>query len=176
MTKEKSVEKKIERYWNTAQLCKTNNQKITFFNENQEAFILDPDAAEDTKNEYWKQQGMDDDDIEEFEESALLGDGYPDEYKVFAFDFLMTNVKAFTGMKKTSINEMVGLISPEKLQERLDDEGISYNSQDAEDEVMLLLERKAQKKGFNVSEDDLEAATKIAIQEMIDWIDDNYEV
>ena len=40
---------------------------------------------------------------------------------------------------------------------------------------MLLLEKRAKKKGLNVSEDDLEAATKLAIQEMRDWIDDNYE-
>ena len=34
---------------------------------------------------------------------------------------------------------------------------------------------KIKKKQLNLSEDDLEAATKIAIQGMRDWIDDNYE-
>ena len=176
MTKKQSFEQKIQQYWNVAQLCKTNNQKVTFFDENQEAFKLDPDAEEDAKNDYWQQKGMDDDYIEEFEESALLGEGYPDEYKVFAFDFLITSGKAYSNMTTTSLDEIVGLITPEKLQEKLDNEGISYNSSDAEDEVMLILERRAKKNGLNVSEDDLEAATKSAIQEMRDWIDDNYDI
>ena len=176
MTKQENFEQKIQQYWNIAQLCKTSKQKITFFNESQEAFNLDPDAAEDAKSEYWKEKAMDDDDIEEFEENALLGDGYPDDYKIFAFDFLITNGKVYSNLTATSLDEIVGLISPEKLQEKLDDEGIAYNGSEAEDEIMLILERKAKKKGFNVSEDNLEAATKIAIQEMRDWIDDNYEV
>ena len=176
MTKEQSFEQKVQHYWNIAQLCKASKQKITFFDENQEAFNLDPDTGEDAKNEYWEQKGMDDDDIEEFEESALLGDGYPDDYKVFAFDFLITRGKAFSKMTSASSDEIVGLITPEKLQEKLDDEGISYNGSEAEDEVMLIIERRAKKKGLNVSEDDLEAATKIAIQDMRDWIDDHYEV
>ena len=176
MTKQQSFDQKVQQYWNIAQLCRTKNQKITFFDENQEAFNLDPDAGEDAKNEYWEQKGMDDDDIEEFEESALLGDGYPDDYKVFAFDFLMANGQAYSKLTTTSVDQIVKLITPEKLQEKLDDEGISYNESDAEDEVMLILEKRAKKKGFNVSEDDLEAATKIAIQEMRDWIDDNYEI
>ena len=174
MTKEQNLEQKVQQYWNIAQLCKTNKQKITFFDENQEAFKLDPDAEEDGKNEYWEQKGMDDDDIEEFEESALLGDGYPAEYKVFAFDFLIASGKVYSSMTKTSLGEIVGLISPEKLQEKLDNEGISYNGSEVEDEVMLVLERRAKKKGLNVGEDDLEAATKIAIQNMRDWIDDHY--
>ncbi len=176
MTKKQTLEQQIQQYWNIAQLCKTNKQKITFFNENQEAFKLDPDVVEDAKNEYWEQQGMDDDDIEEFEESALLGDGYPDEYKVFAFDFLITSSKAYSTMTTSSLEEIVGLISPEKLQEKLDNEGISYSGSEAEDEVMLILERRAKKKGLNFSEDVLEAATKNALQEMRDWIDDNYEI
>jgi len=176
VTKKQSLEQKIQQYWNIAQLCKSENQKVTFFDENQEAFKLDPDAEEDAKNEYWEKKGMDDDDIEEFEESALLGDGYPNEYKVFAFDFLIANGKVYSEMTKTSLDEIVGLISPEKLQENLDDEGIAYSGSEAEDEVMLILERKAKKKGLNISEDDLEAATKAAIQEMRDWIDDNYEM
>ncbi len=175
MTKEQSLEQKVQQYWNIAQLCKNNKQKITFFDENQEAFTLDPEAGEDAKNEYWEQKGMSDDDIEEFEESALLGDGYPDDYKVFAFDFLITCGKAYSKITSSSVVEIVKLITPEKLQERLDDEGISYNGSEAEDEVMFILEKKAKKKGLNVSEDDLESATKIAIQEMRDWIDDNFE-
>ena len=176
VTKEQSLEQKIQHYWNIAQLCKTDKQKIIFFDENQEAFDLDPDTGEDTKNEYWKDKGMDDDDIEEFEESALLGDGYPDEYKVFAFDFLLSSGEIYSKMKTTSLDEIVQLISPENLQEKLDIEGIAYNGLEAEDEVMLILEKKAKKKAFHFTEDDLEAATKIAIQEMRDWIDDNYEV
>ena len=175
MTKEQTLEQKIQQYWNIAQLCKTNQQKIAFFNENQEAFNLDPDAGEDAKNEYWDQKEMDDDDIEEFEESALLGDGYPDDYKVFAFDCVITSGKAYSGITTTSLDKIVELISPEKLQEKLDDEGISYSGSEAEDEVMLILERRAKKRKLNVSEDDLEAATKTAIQELRDWIDDNYE-
>ncbi len=175
MAKELSLDKKIQHYWNIAQLCKTTKQKITFFEENQEAFNLDPDAKEDSKNEYWNKKGMDDDDIEEFEESALLGDGYPDEYKIFAFDFLISTSKTYSQMSKSSLEEIVNLITPEDLQEKLDEGGISYNGSEAEDEVMFILERRAKKKGCNISEDDLEAATKIAIQEMRDWIDDNYE-
>ena len=175
MSKEQSLQQKIQQYWNIAQLCKTDKQKITFFDENQDAFNLDPDTREDTKNEYWEDKGMNDDDIEEFEESSLLGDGYPDEYKIFAFDFLITKGKGYSEMTKTDLGEIVGLITPEKLQEKLDEEGISYSSSEAEDEVMLILEKKAKKKGLNISEDDLEAATKVSIQEMINWIDDNYE-
>ncbi len=176
MTNKQSLDQKIQQYWNIAQLCKTSNQKIIFFDENQEAFELDPDPEDDAKNEYWKKKGMDDDDIEEFEESSLLGDGYPDDYKVFAFDYLITTSKVYSNMATTSLEEIVALITPDKLQEKLDDEGISYNSADAEDEVMLILERKAKKKQLNISEDDLESATKVAIQEMKDWIDDNYEI
>ena len=175
MSKEPSLDQKVQKYWNIAQLCKSNIQKITFFNENQEAFTLDPEAGEDAKNAYWEEKNMDDDDIEEFEESALLGDGYPDEYKIFAFDFLINSAKAYSGIKTTSLDEIVGLITPETLQEKLDDEGISYSGSDAEDEVMFILEKRAKKKGLNVSEDNLEAATKRAIEEMRDWIDDNYE-
>ena len=156
-------------------LCKTKTQKITFFDENQEAFKLASDDEEDAKTKYWEQNGMNDDDIEEFEESALLGDGYPDEYKIFAFDYLITNGKAFCGITSTPLNEIVQLISSEKLQEKLDNEGISYSGQDAEDEVMFILEKRAKKKGLTISEDDLDAATRIAIQEMRDWIDDHYE-
>ncbi len=176
MTNKKNLEQKIQHYWNIAQLCKTSKQKIIFFDENQEAFSLDPDTSEDSKNEYWERNGMDDDDIQEFEENALLGDGYPDEYKVFAFDFVITSGKAYSNMSATSLEDIVALISSEKLQEKLDNEGISYNGAETEDEVMLLLEKRAKKKGLNVSEDDLEAATKLAIQEMRDWIDDNYQV
>lgn len=175
MTHEQNLQEKIQQYWNIAQLCKTNKQKVTFFDENQEAFNLDPDDGEDAKNQYWEQNGMDDDDIEEFEENALLGDGYPDEYKIFAFDYLIASGKAFSGITATPLDEVVKLISSEKLQEKLDSEGLSYSGSDAEDEVMLILERRAKKKGLNVSEDDLEAATKIAIQDMRDWIDDHYE-
>ena len=175
MTKEKNFDQKVQQYWNIAQLCKTNKQKIIFFNENQEAFKLDPDAEEEAKQEYWDQKGMGDDDIEEFEENALLGDGYPDEYKIFAFDFVITSGKAYSEITTTSLDEIVGLISSQHLQENLDNEGISYGGSEAEDEVMLILEKRAKKNKINVSEGDLEAATKIAIQEMRDWIDDNYE-
>ena len=96
-------------------------------------------------------------------------------FKVFAFDFLLACGKAYSQITSSSVVEIVKLIAPEKLQEKLDDEGISYNGSEAEDEVMFILEKKAKKKGLNVSEDDLESATKIAIQEMRDWIDDHYE-
>ena len=56
MTHEQNLQEKIKQYWNIAQLCKTNNQKVTFFDENQEAFKLDPDAEEDAKSEYWKKK------------------------------------------------------------------------------------------------------------------------
>jgi len=176
VTKEQHYDQQIAQYWNIAQLCKTNKQKIAFFDENQEAFNLDPEAGEDAKNEYWEQKGMSEDDIEEFEESAILGDGYPDDYKVFAFEFLITKGKGYSDMASTPLDEIIKLISPEKLQEKLDNEGISYNGSETEDEVMLILERRAKKKGLNVSEDDLEAATKTAIKEMRNWIDDNYEI
>ena len=65
MTHEQNLQDKIKQYWNIAQLCKPNKQKVTFFDENQEAFNLDPDDGEDAKNQYWEQNGMDDDDIEE---------------------------------------------------------------------------------------------------------------
>ena len=175
MTKEKNLHQKVEQYWNIAQLCKTKKQKITFFDENQEAFKLDPEDGEDAKNEFWEQNGMDDDDIEEFEESALLGDGYPEEYKIFAFDYLITRGKAFSGITATPLDKIVKLISSEKLQEKLDSEGLSYSGADAEDEVMLILERRAKKKGLIISEDVLEEATRIAITQMRDWIDDHYE-
>ncbi len=175
MAKEQNLKQKVQQYWNTAQLCKTRKQKITFFDENQEAFKLDPDDGEDAKNQYWEQNGMNDDDIEEFEEGALLGDGYPDEYKIFAFDYLITSGKVFSGITATPMHEIVSLITSEKLQEKLDNEGISYSGSEAEDEVMLILERIAKKKGLTVCEDDLEAATKVTIQEMRDWIDDHYE-
>lgn len=174
VAKAQNLEQQTKHYWNIAQLCLTNNQKITFFDENQEAFSLDPEANEDAKNEYWQQKGMNDDDIEEFEENALLGDGYPDEYKVFAFNFVITNGEAYSKITSTSLDEIVSLISPEQLQEQLDEEGLSYSGSETEDEVMLILEKRAKKKSLNITEDDLEAATKIAIEEMRNWMDDNY--
>ena len=176
MTKSQTFEKKIQHYWNIAQLCQTSKQKVIFFDENQEAFNLDPETELDTKNEYWGQKGMDDDDIEEFEENGLLGDGYPDDYKIFAFDFLITKGKGYSDLCPTSLETIIRLVSPDQLQEKLDNEGISYSGSDAEDEVMLIIEKAAKKKGLNISEDDLESATKIAIQEMRDWIDDNYSI
>ena len=49
-TRQEQKAEKAKKYWQLAKECKTDNQKIEFFDLYPEAFELDPDAGEDLAN------------------------------------------------------------------------------------------------------------------------------
>ena len=161
-------------YWKLAQLVKSNQAKIAFFNDNEEAFNLDPWQGEDFENckhSFCAEKEFDTEAIEDFQDNSWLS--FPEEFKVYAFQYCIEDVLAYESIQESiSVEEITSLISIEKLNEQLEDEGLMIS--EAEDDVMLILEKKLKKAGKNVCEDDLYDATKKLLNELRDYLDDNH--
>tara|TARA_B100000029_G_C17253952_1_gene843818 strand:- start:119 stop:397 length:279 start_codon:yes stop_codon:yes gene_type:complete len=78
-------------YKNLAELAQTDKDKISFFDQNQKAFFLDPESDEwfNMMIEYAKSQNLEEEKIAELEEMKWTE--MPDSLKLFAFDFCILN-------------------------------------------------------------------------------------
>ncbi|WP_320667053.1 hypothetical protein [Prochlorococcus sp. MIT 1307] len=161
-------------YWKLAQLPKTFNAKVAFFNENEQAFLLDSQEGEDFENckhSFCSEKGLDKEETEEFQDNSW--ESFPNDFKAYAFDYCILEGVAYEDVECTlDVAQITSLISVEKLFEKLEDEGISPS--EAEDDVMLLLERRLKKAGKSATEDDLYDATQNLLSDLIDWMDDHH--
>ena len=164
----------LSHYWSVAQLLKSDQAKVVFFDENEEAFNLVPAQAEELENckqNYCAEKNWNNQETDDFQE--LGWEEYPNEFKVFAFDYCIHNGIAYEDIQGSmTVDEISSLISLEKLNEKLEDEGLMIS--EAEDHVMLILEKKIKKTGRTATEDALYDATKRMITNLRDWMDDNH--
>ena len=89
---------KREKYWELAQECKTDNQKIAFFDEYEEAFSLDPDPGEELNNAdmYYREEECDPMNDEEFDQwQDMKWKDYPEKYKLYLFDYVILKGMAY---------------------------------------------------------------------------------
>ena len=161
-------------YWNLANLVKSDEAKAAFFEQNEEAFNLDIQQGDDFENcklSFCAEKGLDDEDTDEFQSNSW--ESFPKEFKIYAFDYCIKNGIAYESIEASlSVNEITSLISLESLNEKIEDLGITVS--EAEDDVMLILERRVKKTGGTASEDDLYDATKQLLVDLRDWLDDNH--
>ena len=161
-------------YWKLSQLVKSEEGKVAFFDENEEAFFLDPTRGEDFENckyTFCEEKGLSPEETEDLQDNSWQS--FPKGFKTFAFDYCISSGIAYEDIEDSiSIDEIVSLISVEKLNEKLEDEGLMIS--EAEDEVMLILEKRVKQIGRSATEDDLYDATKKLLIELRDWMDDNH--
>ena len=80
----------VSYYLKQAIKAKTDAEKISFFNENQQAFFLDPTSSEfeGACAEFGSKQQMNEEQFEAMQEMKWIE--LPDEFKIFAFDYCIT--------------------------------------------------------------------------------------
>ena len=161
-------------YWTLSRLVKSEDAKVVFFDENEEAFNLDVGQGEDLENckySFCEAKGFDTEETQDFQDNSWIS--FPKDFKVFAFDYCITDGIAYEDVQGlTSVDEITSLISLEKLNEKLEDEGVLIS--EAEDDVMLILERRVKKAGLLATEDILFDATKKLLNDLRDWMDDHH--
>ena len=161
-------------YWKLSKLVKSEDAKAAFFEQNQEAFYLDlrqGEEFENCKHTFSAEKGLDIEETEDFQDNSW--ESFPREFKIFAFDYCILSGIAYEDVQDTlTVDEIVALISIEKLNEELEDEGLMIS--EAEDDVMIILEKKVKKTGKSATEDDLYDATKKLLTDLRDWMDDNH--
>ena len=167
-------QKQLLQYWKLAQLVKSEDAKVVFFDENEEAFFLDAAQGEELENckyTFCETKGFDSDETEDFQDNSW--ESFPKEFKVFAFEYCISNGLAYEDIQEAmTVKEIASLISVKDLNEKLEDEGVMVS--EAEDDVMLLLEKRVKRAGRAATEDDLFDATKILLSDLRDFMDDNH--
>ena len=89
-------ERKLENYWKLASVCKTNEDKINFWDLYQEAFELSPQTEEELKKVkiYFETDwGID---LDEYEKRHS---DYPNDFKIIAFEACILNGVLYANMK-----------------------------------------------------------------------------
>ncbi len=78
-------------YKNLADLAKTDKDKISFFNQNQKAFFLDPESDEwfNMMIAYANSQNLEEEKIADLED--MKWNEMPDSLKLFAFEYCILN-------------------------------------------------------------------------------------
>ncbi|KGG15512.1 hypothetical protein EV06_1386 [Prochlorococcus sp. MIT 0602] len=129
------------------------------------------DDLQNAKYSFCEEQGYSDQQFNLFDDSAWTE--LPYEFKVYAFNYCISDGSGYEEIKGlVTIDEITTLLSLEDLNNTLEGEGILLS--EAEEEVMLLLEKEIKKRGRSVSEDDLYDATNNIINDLRDWKDDNH--
>ena len=161
-------------YWKLAQLVKSDPAKVAFFDQNEEAFNLDLEKGNDFENckhSFCADKDLGQEDTDDFQDNSW--ESFPHEFKIYAFDYCIKNGIAYENIQSTmTADEIVSLISVEQLNEKIENAGLMVS--DAEDDVMLILERRVKKAGRTASEDDLYDATKKLLRDLRNWMDDNH--
>ncbi len=169
-----SNQSQLLHYWKLSQLVKSEDAKVAFFDENEEAFYLDPNQGEEIENckyTFIADQGLTTEESEDFQDNSW--GSFPNEFKRFAFKYCIVDGIAYESIESPmSVSEIASLISAEKLNEKLRDEGLTIS--EAEDDVLLILEKRVKKAGRAATEDDLYDATKKILMDLRDWMDDNH--
>ena len=169
-----SKQENLLHYWKLSKLVQSEKAKLVFFDENEEAFYLDlpeGDEFENCKYTFCEEKGFSSEVAEEFQSESWKF--FPNEFKIFAFDYCIANGSAYESIQDTmTANEIASLISFETLNDKMDEEGLMLS--EAEDDVMLLLERKVKASGRFATEDDLYDATKKLLTDFRNWLDDNH--
>ena len=169
-----SQKEKLLHYWKLSKLVKSAEAKVVFFDENEEAFYLDSKQGEEFENckyTFCENKGLASEEADEFQSNSW--ESFPREFKVFAFDYCIINGTAYDEIQDTmKVNEIISLISLDKLNQKIEEEGLMLC--EAEDDVMLLLERRVKKAGRSATEDDLYDATKRLLIDLRNWMDDNH--
>ena len=82
-------------YLNLASFAKKDKEKIKFFDQNQKAFFLDPDATdfENALNDYVKQENIPESKFEELQD--MKWEEMPDSFKIFAFQYCIIEGSAY---------------------------------------------------------------------------------
>ena len=167
-------QEKLQHYWQLAIDIKTDDEKAIFFDQNEEAFSLDPgegDELQNAKYSFCEEMAFSQDESDDFEENSWKS--FPKEFKVYAFNYCILDGTGFEQVKGLlTIKEIVSLVQIEKLNETLEENGISIF--EAEEDVMLLLEKKIKRMGRSATEDNLYDATNKIISDLRDWMDDNH--
>ena len=169
-----SNQSQLLHYWKLSQLVESEDAKVAFFDENEEAFYLDPNQGEEIENckyTYIADQCLSTEETEDFQDNNWIS--FPKEFKRFAFQYCIIDGIAYENIQSSMpVDEIVSLISLEKLNEKLEEEGLMIS--EAEDDVLLILEKRIKKAGRTATEDDLYDATQKLLMDLRDWMDDNH--
>ncbi len=81
----------VYHYKELADLAKTNQDKINFFDQNQKAFFLDPESDEwfEMMIAFAKKENLEEERISELED--IKWNQMPDSLKLFAFEYCILN-------------------------------------------------------------------------------------
>ena len=169
-----SEKQQIIHYWKLAKLVRSSEAKIAFFDENEEAFYLDVPQGEEFENckySFCEEKALTPEEAEDLQDNSWAS--FPNEFKVYAFDYCISGGVAYEAIDSpVTIDQIVSLVSIETLNEKIEDQGLMLS--EAEDDVMLILEKKLKKLGISATEDDLCDATKKLLQDLRDYQDDNH--
>ena len=167
-------QEKLQKYWKIAKALNNDDEKIDFFNSHEGAFYLDPQEGDEFQNaklSYCAERNFSDEQTDGFEDFSWQS--YPKEFKLYAFEYCIIEGIGYGDIQDLmTIDEIISLVSLEKINNQLENEGIVLS--EAEEEVMLILEKKVKKFGKKATEDDLYDATKEVINQLRDWMDDNH--
>ena len=107
MTREEtSKQEQISIFGEIAKGCRTDNQKIEFFDSSKEAFFTDSDESTSLVNEeipkdlddgfyvYANMKKLSETELEELK--SLPWNEYPENFKIFLFDFCILNSDAYS--------------------------------------------------------------------------------
>ena len=86
----------IYNFWNKAKNCLSDSDKIKFFDENKEAFLLDEDTGEefdDALCEFCEDNNLSKDQV-------IKNNDWIEEFKLFAFTYCIVHGEAYKDIKK----------------------------------------------------------------------------
>ncbi|ABX09108.1 hypothetical protein [Prochlorococcus marinus] len=167
-------QEKLQKYWGTAKSLKSDDEKIAFFDSNEDAFYLDPQEGDEFQNaklSYCAERNFSEDETQSFEDQPWQS--LPKEFKLYAFQYCILEGIGYGDIQDLmSTDEIISLVSLDRINDQLENDGIFLS--EAEEEVMLILEKNIKNSGKKATEDDLYDATKKVIGQLRDWLDDNH--
>ena len=145
-------QERIKFYWNLGKEAKTDKEKIEFFNKNEQAFYLDSEDRDEFQNaklSYCAERNFSDEETDDFDQ--LSWSSFQSDFKLYAFDYCIFEGIAYSEVQNNlNLDNLVSLISLEKIVEKLEQKGLSLS--EAEDEIMLSLEKRLKKLGKYATE------------------------
>ena len=167
-------QERIKFYWNLGKEAKTDKEKTNFFDKNEEAFYLDSEERDEFQNaklSYCAERNFSDEETDDFDQ--LSWSSFPSDFKLYAFEYCILDGVSYSDVQNNiNLENLVSLISLDKVIERLENQGLSLS--EVEEEILILLEKELRKLGKSATEDDLYDATKVISVEFINYLDDNH--
>ena len=117
-------QEKLQKYWKIAKGLKRDDEKIDFFDSNEEAFYLDPEEGDEFQNaklSYCAEKNFSEEETDCFEDFSWKD--FTKEFKLYAFQYCILEGISYGDIQDLiSIDEIISLVSLEKINEELENE------------------------------------------------------